>query len=110
MVRHGDPGVPAWLIDSEEPNLLDRDRTISFETSVTETQMVTYNVSHTVTVGNLIDDGYLNEDDDHDQDTVRDAISEYIADGMVDQYEDDDPYYGDSEYYDSDWNITEWGN
>ena len=26
-----------------------------------------------------------------------------------DEYDDDDPYYGDSEYYDSDWDISDYG-
>ena len=111
MVRHGDPGVPAWLVDSEEEaHNTSRDREIGFQTEASETQLVTYTVNHSVTLGTLIDDGYLNEDDEMSQDQIQRAIDDYIADGMVDQYDDDEPYYGDSEYYDSNHFVTDWGN
>ncbi len=111
MVRHGDPGVPNWLVDSGEIDLSDLSREVEFTTSVTETQLVTYSVSHTVTIQDLIDSGNLDVDDDHtDRGVVSDAISDYIGDGNVDQFDDEDPYHGDSEYYDSEWQIDSYGD
>lgn len=111
MVRHGDPGVPNWLVDSGEVSLSDLSRTVEFTTSVTETELVTYNVSHSVTIQDLIDAGNLSTEDDYsDRDVVSTAVSEYIGDGNVDQFDDDEPYRGDSEYYDSDWEIDSYGD
>jgi hypothetical protein len=111
MVRHGDPGVPNWLVDSGEVSLSDLSRTVEFSTSVTETQLVTYNVSHTVTLQDLIDAGNLDADDDFtDRGVISDAISDFIADDNVDQFDDDDPYRGDSDYYDSEWEVDSYGD
>lgn len=113
MVRHSDPGVPSWMLDSEEESLTageNRDRTISFTTSTSETVIRTFNVSHEVTMGTLIDNGYFNDDDEPTNRDIDDAISNYISDGMIDEYDDDDPYISDSEYYDSDWDISDYGS
>jgi hypothetical protein len=111
MVRHGDPGVPNWLVDSGEISLSDLSRTVEFTTSVTETQLVTYNVSHTVTLQDLIDSGHLSADDDFtDRGVISDAISDFIADDNVDQYDDGHPEHGDSEFYDSEWEIDSFGD
>ena len=101
MVRHGDPGVPTWLTTSEEVSPRDLSREIDFTTEFSETQIVTYTVNHSVTLQDLVDDGYLIEGDDHDRDTVEEAISDYVGDGNVDQFDDNNPDYGDGEYYDS---------
>src|SRR6056300_1286623 len=111
MVRHGDPGVPNWLVDSGEISLSDLSRTVEFTTSVTETQLVTYNVSHAVTIQDLIDAGNLDADDDFsDRGVISDAISDFIADDNVDQYDDGHPEHGDSEFYDSEWEIDSFGD
>ncbi len=111
MVRHGDPGVPNWLVDSGEVSLSDLSRTVDFTTNVTETQLVTYTVSHTVTLQDLIDAQVLSTDDDlSDRGVISDAISDFIAEDNVDQYDDGNPDHGDSEYYDSDWDIDSYGD
>ena len=111
MVRHGDPGVPFWLVDSGEISLSDLSRTVEFTTSVTETQLVTYNVSHTVTIQDLIDAQVLSPDDALlDRGVISDAISEYIAEDNVDQFDDGNPEHGDSEFYDSHWDIDSYGD
>ena len=112
MVRHTDPGVPTWMLDSEEESLTageNRERTIHFSTSTSETVIRTFNVNHEVTMGTLIDNGYFNDDDEPTNMEISDAISQYISDGMIDEYDDDDPYISDSEYYDSDWDIQDYG-
>lgn len=112
MVRHSDPGVPAWMVDSEEePNAGNsRDRVISFSTSQSESIIRTYNVNHEVTMGTLIDHGYFQPEDEPTNMEISDAISEYISDGMVDEYDDGNPHSSDGEYYDSDWDIHDFGN
>lgn len=111
MVRHGDPGVPSWLVDSGEVSPADTNRMIEFSTSVTESVLVTYNVNHSVTVQQLIDVGLLGSGDDfNDRSVINDAISEYISNDYIDRYDDDDPYHGDSDYYDSDWDISDYGD
>lgn len=111
MVRHGDPGVPNWLVDSGEISLSDLSRTVDFTTQVTETQLVTYNVSHTVTIQDLIDAHVLSADDDFsDRAVISDAVSEYIGNDNVDQYDDGNPEHGDSEFYDSYWEIDSYGD
>jgi len=111
MVRHGDPGVPNWLVDSGEVSLSDLSRVVEFTTSVTESQLVTYNVSHSVTIQDLIDSGNLSTEDDHsDRGVIQDAISDYIGDGNVDQFDDEDPEHGDSEFYDSEWCVDSYGD
>lgn len=111
MVRHGDPGVPNWLVDSGEVSLSDLSRTVEFTTSVTETQLVTYNVSHTVTIQDLIDAQVLSADDDlSDRGVIADAVSDYIAEDNVDQYDDGNPEHGDSEFYDSMWEVDSFGD
>ena len=111
MVRHGDPGVPNWLVDSGEVSLSDLSRTVDFTTSVTETQLVTYNVSHTVTIQDLIDAQVLSADDDlSDRGVIADAVSDYIAEDNVDQFDDGNPEHGDSEFYDSTWDIDSFGD
>ena len=111
MVGHGDPGVPSWLVDSGEASPNDTSRIIEFSTSVTESQLVTYNVNHSASIQDLIDAGLLSSDDDFtDRSVVQDAISEYIANDFVDRFDDDDPHHGDSDYYDSDWDISDYGD
>lgn len=112
MVRHTDPGVPTWMLDSEETSDRagdNRDRTISFSTSASESVIRTFNVNHEVTMGTLIDHGYFGDDDEPTNMEISDAISDYISDGMIDEYDDDDPHISDGEYYDSDWDIHDYG-
>mgnify|MGYP001345185451 CR=1 FL=1 len=112
MVRHTDPGVPRWMLDSEETSDRagdNRDRTISFSTSASESVIRTFNVNHEVTMGTLIDHGYFSDDDEPTNMEISDAISDYISDGMIDEYDDDDPHISDGEYYDSDWDISDFG-
>ena len=111
MVRHGDPGVPNWLVDSGEISLSDLSRTVEFTTSVTETQLVTYNVSHSVTIQDLIDAQVLSPDDALlDRGVIQDAVSDYIAEDNVDQFDDENPEHGDSEFYDSSLDIDSYGD
>ena len=108
MVRHNDPGVPTWMVDSEEDNY-DGNTVVRFNTSYTESVLVTYNVNHEMTLQELIDEGLLDANDANDETAIHDAVNEAIANGYVYRWDDDDPYHGDSDYYDSDWDVQSIG-
>lgn len=108
MVRHSDPGVPAWMTDSEEESY-DGNTVVRFNTSVTESVLVTYNVSHEMTIQELIDEGFLDAEYANDEAAIHDAVGEAVANDYVDRFDDNDPYHGDSDYYDSDWDVDSIG-
>jgi hypothetical protein len=111
MVRHNDPGIPDWMKDSGESAPMDPNREIAFTVRTTETVLRTYEVSTSVTIRQLIDRGYLDSDDSGDRDIIQDAVREAISDGViVDRWDDDDPEYGDGDWYDDDYEIDDWGD
>lgn len=112
MVRHGDTGVPNWLVDSEElgsqtarENL---GTVLEVTTSISERVTREYTRTHNVTIGDLVEAGLIDEDDELTQDMIADALSDYINDDYIDRY-DCDPHDYDHEYYDSDWTIDSYG-
>lgn len=112
MVRHGDTGVPSWLVDSEETGSQlaseNLGTVIEVTTSVTERVMREYTSSHNITIGDLVEAGFLDEDEELEPDRIADAISDYINDEHIDRY-DCEPNEYDHEFYDSDWTIESYG-
>lgn len=112
MVRHGDPGIASWMVDSEEAGRQlasdNRDAVIEFTTSMTEQLLRTTSASHSVSIADLIEAGFIDENDELTSDIISDAISEYINDDYVDRWDGESDEY-DHEFYDSDWDITSYG-